>query len=241
MKKIILTICLFLCIFALTAVGVSLAWLTDTEVSKSVMTTGDVEIVYYENGSSRRVATKTDLIPGGEKAPREIRVKNSGRHDACIRSLFAFEDTRELRSAVHCDGAIVFPSAGEDWLRFQVTDKATGAQTVYTVGYYVYTGPNGDGSIPAGAFTEAGMEHLWLDGTATVTWTEICGGTYDVLTLSQACQAEGVPDAETALNSAFGELSATSDEQVAAWFAALLGEGCTVTACDDAGTPWYEE
>lgn len=241
MKKIILTICLFLCAVALTAVGASLAWFTDTDASGSVMTVGNVEIGHCE-GTRSSSAEDAVLLPGGEKLPREVRVKNSGKHDAYIRSLFAFEDTRELRSAVHYDSPapFVFPSNGEDWLRFKVTELATGEQTVYTVGYYIYSGPNGDGSIPAGASAGASMESLWLDSSVDSRWTELAGSQYEVLTLSQACQAVSTQDPETALNDAFGSLTADADAQVAAWFAELLGDGYTVTACDDAGKPWYE-
>ena len=58
--------------------------------------------------------------------------------------------------------------------------------------------------------------------------------------MSPCTQAVSTQDPETALNDAFGSLTADADAQVAAWFAELLGDGYTVTACDDAGKPWYE-
>ena len=146
-----------------------------------------------------------------------VTVTNEGTIPAYVRTLFAFEDTGDMSAKVHymfhdANGKgelIYFPSNGNDYLQFTTEDG-----TVYTVGYYVY-----DAAIEAGATSEPSLMQVFFDKSATNEDIAKAQGTYEILVLSQAVQAQGFADADTALNDAFGEITYDADDLVADWFA----------------------
>ena len=65
------------------------------------------------------------------------------------------------------------------------------------------------------------MKQVYLDKTATNEVCEAYGETFEILALSQAVQAAGFPDAKTALDTAFGEVTAANALE---WMNAVYAE-----------------
>lgn len=148
-----------------------------------------------------------------------VTVTNNGTIPAYVRTLFAFEDTGDMSAKVHYafnandkGEQIYFPSNNDDYLQFTVTD-ADGHVTTYTVGYYVY-----DVALAAKTTSEPSLLQVFFDKSTTNADIDKANGSYEILVLSQAVQADGFADADTALNEAFGEITYDADALVAGWF-----------------------
>lgn len=80
------------------AVGGTLAWFTDTETATNVVTTGNVDIAWYENDIKITDkypgidigTSEAPITPGAEYEKRAF-VMNEGKNDAYIRAQFAFK------------------------------------------------------------------------------------------------------------------------------------------------------
>lgn len=83
------------------AVGGTLAWFTDTETATNVVTTGNVDIAWYENGD--KITEENPGVHYGEETPiapgavlqKEAKVKNEGKNDALIRVRVDFSGVNE--------------------------------------------------------------------------------------------------------------------------------------------------
>lgn len=86
------------------AVGGTLAWFTDTETATNVVTTGNVDIAWFEGngteGSEKKITTGnpgmqfgngTPVTPG-QNLDKEARIKNEGKNAAYIRAKIVFLD-----------------------------------------------------------------------------------------------------------------------------------------------------
>ena len=186
-----------------------------------------------ENGN---LPTSEQQLPYGGSMPmwsaednavdKLVYVKNTGKTDAYVRTLIAFEgaDLEMLHVATH-------PFWGEG---VEVgTIEVEGA--TYTVVAYVYQGAEGtNGLLKAGEVTLPSLTQMYLCSTAEyadiVEMDSNGNGTYEVIVLSQAVQATGFKAeldangnvvksvADVALDTAFGAMTA---EKAAEWFTGL--------------------
>lgn len=89
-KKLVLSLAAAAMVGTL-AVGGTLAWFTDTETAVNVVTTGNVDIAWVENGNKITDKNKgvefgkdTPIVPNA-KLEKEAYVDNEGKNDALIR------------------------------------------------------------------------------------------------------------------------------------------------------------
>lgn len=241
MKKKTVSLCLVLALLVTAAIGGTMAYFTDTDSDKNVMTTGNVNIEQIEVFDPETAS----MVPGIYNQ-KEVTVKNVGDSEAYIRTIFAFEDTWDASADVHycvesaeSGKVLTFPADvdAENWLQIKATNNTTGEWTVYTVGYYTY----GDAKFAAGATTPVSLYDVGVAPTADNDWYAKVGDEYDVLVLSQAVQTAGFENADAAWAATFGALTEDSDVTVAEWFQTLLGEGYTVEAFDYSEYDWEQK
>ena len=153
-----------------------------------------------------------------------VTVENTGKTDAYVRTLVAFE----LGDIAAADfGKVVGISSrsteddtnlNQPWFK-----KTVGVVKIdgnnYVLVEFVYHGAklsdgslrHANGVLPAGDTTYPSLAQVYMKATATNEDVEkIDGngnGTYDILVVSQAVQAKDFPDAETALNAGFGDIT----------------------------------
>ena len=167
-----------------------------------------------------------------------VTVENTGKSNAYVRTLVAFE----------------IGEAGDDLLGMSYhkawTSKGIGIIEIDGVKYdvieLVYKGLEQEdktwihegGVLPAGETTYPSLAQVYLKSAATNEDVEKLdgnkNGTFDILVLSQAVQAEGFADAQTALDTAFGKAS----ENAAEWF---KGVGAADTWDGTVDTSWYND
>ena len=147
-----------------------------------------------------------------------VTVENTGKTDAYIRTLVAIE-------VGSTDGSLIGTSYHGTWKKTEI-----GTITIDGNGYmlfeYAYEGGElSDGSwrhkggiLPAGDTSYPNLSQVYLQAIATNEDMEAIDGNkngmLDILVLSQAVQAEGFENAQTALDTAFGKAS----EKAAEWF-----------------------
>jgi hypothetical protein len=134
-------------------------------------------------------------------------VKNTGKSDAYVRTIFAFENDNDLLHAVMNDKATPSnPTWDWDWTIGSITLEGV----EYILAEAVYTGV-----LPAGQTTIPSLKQIYLDKTATNEDIVKFGDTYDILVFSQAVQADGfdsiIAGPAAALNEAFGVTSVTNN------------------------------
>ncbi|MBQ2390840.1 MAG: hypothetical protein II306_03640 [Clostridia bacterium] len=141
-----------------------------------------------------------------------VTVENTGKTDAYVRTLVAIEcgsgDVNLIGSSYH-----------SNWSKNAV-GKVEINENTYYVYEYIYKGAS-DGSrhvggvLPAGETSYPNLSQVYLKSVATnEDMAAIDGngnGTLDILVVSQAVQAAGFADAQTALDTAFGEITATNN------------------------------
>ena len=146
-------------------------------------------------------------------------VKNTGKSDAYVRTWIAFEQgnlTSENFSSiinVNADASQtgVNEAGGNSHWIYEVygTDVEIDGNK-YVVYKYTYVGAkNNNGILAPGAVSYPSLTQVYMKPEATNEEVEAIdgngNGTYDILVLSQAVQTKGFTDAETALDTAFGE------------------------------------
>lgn len=144
-----------------------------------------------------------------------VTVKNTGKTDAYIRTIVAIE-------VGSTDGSLIGTSYHQTWTKNEVGTIVVDGNT-YFVYEYLYNGANGtrhdNGILPAGDTSYPSLSQVYIKSAATnedmVALDGNGNGTLDILVLSQAVQAAGFADAETALNAGFGVVDADS---AAEWF-----------------------
>ena len=153
----------------------------------------------------RVVADNTNVID------KFVTVKNTGKSDAYVRTIFAFEEDSSLIHVIINDTATNTEGATWSWEVIPGTFELDGA--TYSLMVATYTGP-----LKAGATTIPSLKQIYLDKTATNEDIEKFGDTYDILVFSQAVQSEGfdsiIVGPEGALNEAFGEVSLAANPWV---------------------------
>lgn len=132
------------------AVGGTLAWFTDTETATNVVTTGNVDIAWYErddtgdfnkmDGDGLEFGEDTPVTPGAELT-KEAKIKNEGKNAAYIRAKITVDE--KVADIVKFDIASDKWENGED-------------------GYYYYKGI----VAPNGGETELLIDSLTISTTA---------------------------------------------------------------------------
>ena len=224
MKKT-LTIILVIALLCVLSVGTTLTYFTDTDFDKNVMTVGEVQITQLINSSESGNASaplypytgtvsnqvNQSLDTAKNAVNKAVTVKLSDNSEAAyIRTLFAFEadgDADAVGTMIHVN---VNNGTVGTW------DKACeSAVTINGVKYYIYSFTYSN-QYTKTQTTESSLLQFCLDGSAENNFS---GGSYEILVLSQAVQAQGFTGegmgAAYALNTAFGEVNATN---ATTWF-----------------------
>lgn len=215
-KRKILILATALCMVAILAVGGTLAYFTDADADKNVMTIGKVTIEQIEDFQQGEI-----LVPG-EYITKEVNVRNTGNVAAYIRTIFAFENTpgtnkdgsNGIAALMEYDHNL---ATGEiEWFVGTQLDCLKVGEKSYSVGVLTYANP-----VPAGELAGVTLKGVRLNATVTQKDFVAAGGnvgsSYEILVLSQAVQTDPFTDPETALNTAFGEVSPANAENVAKW------------------------
>lgn len=245
MKKKIIALCLVICLLAIAVVGGTMAYLTDDDAATNVMTVGKIDIIQNEqerdeNGalddftqdkmlypavfpdgaSYLQYADPADYPVANDEAwkvvvdnpnviDKFVTVTNEGNTAAYIRTIIGYEGNAEYGP----EGAhihVVHNSQG-------VTIKHLGVAKVDNVDYtfysYTYTAalPKDETSVPS-------LKQIYMNKNVTSEIAAYYGEKYDVLVFTQAVQAAGFDNAETALVAGFGEATAA---KAADWFVEL--------------------
>lgn len=157
-------------------------------------------------------------------------VKNTGKSDAYVRTLFAFEagpaDGECLINADNINNKLIHWNRNEthwDWTDFSEDMSIEVSGTKYYVRIATYMGSDTvhpGGILPKTETTRPSLLQVFLDKTADNELCESFGDSYDILVLSQAVQTAGFSGAEIALNTAFndGKSLAESKAKIAEWF-----------------------
>ena len=159
------------------------------------------------------------VFAGKNAQDKFVVVENTGKTDAYVRTLVAIEcgDT---------DGDLIGVSYHTTWEKNDCLIAEINGNN-YLVIEYVYQGAqlsdgswrHAGGALKAGQMAYPSLSQVYLKAVATnEDMTKLDGnknGKLDILVLSQAVQAAGFENAQTALDTAFGVVDATN---VAEWF-----------------------
>jgi len=218
-------------VMAFTAIGGSFAYFQDSDDSVNVLTVGNVYIEQEEyerdatgslksgithakfaipvvgpmawdetgleiNGASCRVLT--DELKN--VVDHIVTVENTGKCDAFVRSVIAveapgYDAEKWIHVNLNPDGV-----AYTEWFPLQIDGKE------YICCTATYTE-----EIASGVKAQPSMVQIFLDWAADNDYCAKFGGSWEILVKSQAVQADGFPDAVTALNTVFGEVSQSNN------------------------------
>lgn len=126
-----------------------------------------------------------------------VTVENTGKSDAYIRTIFAFEQDDNLIHLVKNEGSWV-------WEMDVATIELDGRP--YSIAVATYTEP-----VAPGKTTIPSLKQVYMDKTATNEYCAQFGETYDILVFSQAIQTNGFKSADEALDAGFGVISDTNN------------------------------
>ena len=162
---------------------------------------GDSYVNWDQIGKDGYTSDIWDPEQINNEVDKMVFVKNKGDWDAYVRTVFAFEagsytTLDEFNAKMH--------------LNLNTTDWTwEWTQTPTTIGegtYFIATATYNKVLAP-GALTEISLSQIALDSSATNDDVAAFGDTYQVLVQSQAIQADGFDDPESALNEGFGEIA----------------------------------
>ena len=155
-----------------------------------------------------------------------VTIENTGKTDAYVRTIIAFEIGSVAADDFHSlIQPVQFMTEGNGvWAKTNIGVAEIDGNNYY-LAEYIYKGAghlggvHNNGILPAGDTTYPSLCQVYITAKAT---NEDCvaldgngNGTYDIMVLSQAVQAAGFADAQTALNTAFGDVTAAT---AAEWF-----------------------
>ena len=234
-KKKIISLCLVVCLLA-TAIGGTLAYFTDTEAVKNVMTMGNVDIEQIEQerspaGGLQPYTQNQTLLPMGgydweevnvngdsisvlaDGLDKIVTVKNNGNSAAYVRTIVALEAGKsedEAKSMWYKNLAVSDNSDGTQVIGEDNNLFVQIGDTWFAIVVYTY----GD-AIAAGTESVPSLTGVGLYPETTQKDVANLKGDYEVLVVSQAVQASGMgDDAGAALDEAFGDVATN----VAEWF-----------------------
>ena len=242
MKKRIIAICLVIALAAVAIVGGTMAYLTDTDAKANVMTIGNVDIIQNEQDRYGNVfvdgqkmypmvnkITEGGIVVDGwfneglrNEIDKVVTVTNNGSEAAYIRTIIAFET-----KITYQEGSDVMDANLHDeyflingTYEYLYLDEAKTLPMVITINdteYWLAVCTYQD-IIQPGHTTTPSLRQFGLSWDVDNAHLEWFGSNYNILCLSQACQAAGFDNAEDALNTAFGQITA---QKAAEWFASL--------------------
>ena len=215
MKKILVFI-LAVALLCTIAVGTTLTYFTDTDFDANTMTVGTVGINQTINGNETGIVSAPMFPVTAEPDTNGlVPVENNGvnldvvvtvdsdSEDAYVRTIFAFELKADGTSPIGTDVKLV----GTGITMTNITFTKNGVQ--YIVGVCDY------GKVSKNA-TLSSLKQVYLAKTVGNEFSTAIGGSYEILVLSQAVQAQGFTGTDAAMTAAYGALTA---ENVTTWFA----------------------
>ena len=159
-------------------------------------------------------------------------VENTGKSDAYYRTLIALECPEGMTIGYSDDDEINVNVNGNS--RF-TWDYSVGYITVEGTRYEVWCATYNE-SLTPGEVSRPSLLQVVLTHNATNEDMALLGDTYEILVLSQAIQTAGFADAETALDSGFGDVT---DEAAAEWFLGVVAKHSVDAWDGTADTSWY--
>ena len=145
-------------------------------------------------------------------------VKNTGNEDAYVRTWVAFEQgnisEEQYERIIHVNQNESWWDKTQEIYDYEIADEETGKVNKYYVICYEFKGENADNrkagiqTLSPNAITRPSLLQFYLDPTTTGEEVELMDGNgngqLDVITISQAVQAEGFNNAQNAFDKAFG-------------------------------------
>ena len=170
-------------------------------------TPGDSYVDWEQIGKDGYTSEIWDPSKINNEQDKMVFVKNKGDWDAYVRSVFAFEagsytSLEEYLKDVHLN----LNQSEWTWEWAQAPVEIGGGNYFVAVATY-------NKVLEPGKLTEISLSQIALDSSVTNEEIQGFGDTFQVLVQSQAVQAAGFEDADTALNEAFGEIVFTDDTQ----------------------------
>ncbi len=154
-----------------------------------------------ENGAGNGLWNDDKLVGAVDKF---VFVENTGSSPAYYRTVFAFE----------CPEGIEYSQGSDKQLMMNIN----GSKTYFNWeehGYvmiddqrYLLMSATYQKELAAGEISRPSLLQVAMMDSCTNEEVALLGDTYEILVVSQAVQTTNFPDAETALNAAFGEISA---------------------------------
>lgn len=226
MKKKIVTLSLVAAL-AVTAIGGTFAYFTDTDAQKNTFTTGNVAIDLWEdfgeNSGIEKLVPSTGSAQAGtlkNGVEKEVYVDNTGSEDAYVRVHIAIPQILD-------DGADTF-DAGSNVLHFNYGEgsvgegkwdwsKSAGAPyegdwnyyetTIDNVKYNVYV-VTYTTALKNGQTTPDAIHQVYLDSKVTnediAGIKNTLGDNWYIYVVAEGCQSAGFDNAYDALNTSFG-------------------------------------
>lgn len=160
------------------------------------------------------------LLPNENAIDKFVSVTNTGDHPAYVRTVFAFEKPSDLIEKNILEDDI--------WVWEWISETVIIDGTEYSLGVATYVLE--DGVLEPDETTPVSLMQVALHKTADNSDVAKYGDTYDILVVSQAVQTKGFNNgAESALNEAFGEISATNHPWIATEVPEMDGDTLTLT------------
>ena len=166
-------------------------------------TPGDTYVDWDQIGKDGYTSEIWDPSKINNEQDKMVFVKNKGDWDAYVRTVFGFEANgytlAQFKDLFHLN------LNETDWT-WEWTESVDINGTNYIIATATY-----NKVLAPGALTEISLSQIALDSSATNADIESFGDTYQILVQSQAVQAAGFEDADTALNEAFGKIDVEAD------------------------------
>ncbi len=132
-------------------------------------------------------------------------VENTGKSDAYFRTIIAFECPEGMEYSEGSDKEFMMNTNGSTVYSWENIGYTTIDGVRYLVMVATYQNALKPGNQSHPSLLQVVMTH-----NATNEDMELLGDTYEILVVSQAVQPEGFANAETALDTAFGEITTTN-------------------------------
>lgn len=201
----------------------------------------DETVVYFDQLSSGKAKGHQAPLTGlNNVQDKFVLVENIGKSSCYVRTIIAYE-VGKLTDAF---SSLIVAIHNQSWSGTQM-DIVEIEGNNYQIVEYVYQGSDSrhiGGIVPAGEYTFNSLAQIYLESKATnedVLAIDGNGnGKYDILVLSQAMQTQGFADAQTALDTGFGDVT---PETAQAWFGETLLQNKADTWDGTVDTSWYND
>ena len=237
MKKKIMALVLCVAMLAIAIVGGTLAYFTDEDAAKNVMTMGGVDIEQLEqerneNGELVNFTQNKEVVPAvgtcawdAEKITVngvEMQVFDDAKFKNTIDKIVSVKNNGKSSAYIRTIIAIEAPGFdANNLIGINYNDNETVQMsspicvTVGGVDYVCFVFTYKDALEP-GKSSEPSLMQVYLGSEATNDDVKAYGDTWEIIALTQAVQDDGFADAATGLNEAFGAADATN---IATWLA----------------------